>query len=44
MAQWVQRGNHLDGKWLDKARKMAKKYTRQLLEEVAQKEASHGKK
>ena len=39
MAKWVLSGKHLDGKWLEKARKMAKKYTRQLLEAAAEKEA-----
>jgi hypothetical protein len=39
MAKWILSGKHLDGKWLDKARRMAKKYTRQLLEVVAKKEA-----
>lgn len=40
MAKWVLQGKHLDGKWLDKARKMAKKYSRQLLEAAAEKERS----
>ena len=37
MAKWVLSGRQLDGKFLDKARKMAKKYTRQLLEEAVAK-------
>lgn len=30
-AQWIKRGNHLTGKHLDRARKMAVKYRKQLL-------------
>jgi hypothetical protein len=39
MAKWILSGKHLDGTWLDRARRMAKKYIRQLLEAAAKKEA-----
>jgi hypothetical protein len=32
MARWINSGKHLDGKFLDKARKMAVKYRKQLVE------------
>lgn len=38
MAKWILSGKNLNGKWLDKARKMAKKYSRQLLEASEEKE------
>ena len=36
MAKWILDGKHLNGKWLEKARKMLQKYTRQLLEIAAE--------
>jgi hypothetical protein len=38
MAQWILSDNRLSGIWLERARKMAKKYIRQLMEEVELKE------
>jgi len=37
MARWVLKGNRLNGEWLIRARKMAKKYIRQLLEAAGEK-------
>ncbi len=39
MAKWILGGNHLNDKWLAKARKMLPKYTRQLLEIAAERAA-----
>lgn len=38
MAKWILSGKSLNGEWLEKARKMVKKYIRQLLEEAQMKE------
>ena len=38
MARWVLKGKSLNGEWLIRARKMAKKYIRQLMEEAQNKE------
>ena len=38
MAKWILSGKSLNGEWLEKARKMAKKYIRQLLEEAVKKD------
>jgi hypothetical protein len=40
-ARWVKSGKHLSGKHLENARKIALKYTRQLLEEVIAKSEAH---
>lgn len=34
MAKWIQGGRHLSGKWIEKARRIMPKYTRQLMEEA----------
>lgn len=40
MAKWILSGKSLNSEWLEKARKMAKKYIRQLLEEAKTKETN----
>jgi hypothetical protein len=39
MAKWVMSGRRLSGSYLDKARQMSLRYTRQLMEEAALKAA-----
>ena len=40
MARWLQGGKHLSGKWVEKARHIMPKYSRQLLEEAQAKQAA----
>jgi hypothetical protein len=42
MARWIQDGRHLSGKWVEKARRIMPKYTRQLLDEAQIKAQAKG--